>query len=53
MKRVYVIVNPVSGRGEGERAIPRVEAALRAAELEYVLVRTERPWHAAEQHAAR
>ncbi len=48
MKRVYVIVNPVSGRGEGERAIPRVEAALRAAELEYVLVRTERPWHAAE-----
>jgi YegS/Rv2252/BmrU family lipid kinase len=48
MKRFYVIVNPVSGRGAGEHAIPRVEAALRAAGLEHVLVRTERPWHAAE-----
>jgi diacylglycerol kinase (ATP) len=48
MKRFYVIVNPVSGRGAGEQAIPRVEAALRAAGLDHVLVRTERPWHAAE-----
>ncbi len=48
MRRFYVIVNPVSGRGAGEQAIPRVEAALRAAGLEHELVRTERPWHAAE-----
>ncbi len=48
MKRGYIIVNPVSGRGAGEHAIPRIEAALHAAGLEYVLVRTERPWHAAE-----
>jgi len=48
MKRVYVIVNPTSGRGEGGRAMPRLEAALRGAGLEYALVQTERPWHAAE-----
>jgi len=48
MKRFYVIVNPVSGRGAGEHAIPRVEESLRAAGLDHVLVRTERPWHAAD-----
>jgi len=48
MKRYYVIVNPVSGRGAGERAIPRVEQALQAAGVDYEWIRTERPWHAAE-----
>lgn len=48
MKKFYVIVNPVSGRGAGELAIPRIEDALRVAGLEHALVRTERPWHAAE-----
>lgn len=48
MRRFYVIVNPVSGRGAGEQAVPRIEAALRDAGLEHTLVRTERPWHAAE-----
>lgn len=48
MQRVFVIVNPVSGRGAGARAASGVEAALRAGGLEVVLVRTERPWHAAE-----
>ncbi len=48
MKRFYVIVNPVSGRGAGERAIPHVEEALKAYSLAHTLVRTERPWHAAE-----
>ncbi len=48
MRKFYVIVNPVSGRGAGERAIPRLEESFRAHTLEYTLVRTERPWHAAE-----
>lgn len=48
MRRYFVIVNPVSGRGDGARAIPHVERELRAAGLEFELIRTERPWHAAE-----
>jgi len=43
-----VIVNPVSGRGAGELAIPQVEQLLRSLGLDFDLVRTERPWHAAE-----
>ncbi len=46
--RYLVIANPVSGRGRSRRLIPRVEAALRAHNLDFVLVHTERPWHAAE-----
>jgi diacylglycerol kinase (ATP) len=36
------------GAGNGERSIPQVEALLNEQGLEYELVRTERPWHAAE-----
>ena len=43
-----IIVNPTAGRGEGERAVPRIEKLLRDQGLDYELVRTERPWHAAE-----
>jgi len=46
--RYKVIVNPVSGRGAGELAIPAIEEALRGYGLEYDLVRTERPWHAVD-----
>ena len=48
MERYKIIVNPVSGRGAGERAIPAIEQALNSYGLDYDLVRTERPWHAAE-----
>lgn len=48
MKRYYVIVNPVSGRGAGGRALPRIEGALRGAGLEFDITLTQRPWHAAE-----
>jgi YegS/Rv2252/BmrU family lipid kinase len=48
MKKLFVIVNPTAGRGAGERAIPQVEQSLRANGLDFVLVRTERPWHAVE-----
>ncbi len=43
-----VIVNPIAGRGAGEEAIPRIEQLLRGRDLAFDLVRTERPWHAAE-----
>ena len=48
MVRYKVIVNPVSGRGMGERSIPLIEGALRGYGLDFDLVRTERMWHAAE-----
>lgn len=55
MTRYKVIVNPISGRGEGGRSIPLIEEALQGYGLRFDLVRTERPWHAAElaQQAAR
>jgi diacylglycerol kinase (ATP) len=46
--RYKIIVNPVAGRGAGERAIPLIEQTLRGYGLEFDLVRTEQPWHAAE-----
>jgi diacylglycerol kinase (ATP) len=46
--RHFIIVNPISGRGLGEKSIPRIEAFCKQHNLEYCLVRTERPWHAAE-----
>jgi diacylglycerol kinase (ATP) len=45
--RYKIIVNPISGRGNGEQSIPKIEALLRSAGLDFDLVRTERPWHAA------
>ncbi|MFO7585537.1 MAG: diacylglycerol kinase family lipid kinase [Anaerolineales bacterium] len=46
--RHFIIVNPISGRGLGEKSIPRIEAFCKQHGLDYHLVRTERPWHAAE-----
>jgi len=43
-----IIVNPVAGRGAGEHAIPLIEQTLRDYGLDFDLVRTGRPWHAAE-----
>lgn len=48
MSRYKIIVNPTSGRGEGERSIPLIEQYLNRAELDFEIVQTERPWHAAE-----
>jgi diacylglycerol kinase (ATP) len=48
MPKYKVIVNPVAGRGAGEQAIPRIERALSGYGLDFDLVRTERPWHAAD-----
>jgi YegS/Rv2252/BmrU family lipid kinase len=43
-----VIVNPIAGRGTGERSIPEVEGYLQGHGLDYDMVRTGSPWHAAE-----
>jgi len=53
--KYFVIVNPIAGRGLGEKSVPAIEERLRKAGVEYKLVRTERPWHAADlaEQAAR
>lgn len=48
MTRIFLIANPISGRGAGERAIPQIEQALRGRGADFDLARTQRPWHAAE-----
>jgi YegS/Rv2252/BmrU family lipid kinase len=52
--RYYVIVNPISGRGLGERSIPAIQERLQQSGVDFKLVRTERVQHAkdlAEQAA--
>lgn len=46
--KYLIIVNPTSGRGFAGKSIPKIEALLKSHNLEYDLVHTERPWHAAE-----
>nr|MBC7245227.1 diacylglycerol kinase family lipid kinase [Chloroflexota bacterium] len=48
MYQYKVIVNPIAGRGAGERAIPLIKQLLKGYGLDFDLIRTERPWHAAE-----
>lgn len=48
MQRIKVIANPISGRGTGAKSIPIIRQLLQDHELEFDLVQTERPWHAAE-----
>jgi len=48
MNRYKVIVNPISGRGNGEQSIPLIQNLLEQHGLSYDLVRTERPGHAIE-----
>lgn len=48
MKKYKIIVNPIAGRGAGERSITLIEGLLHANGLEHDLVCTERPWHAVE-----
>jgi diacylglycerol kinase (ATP) len=48
MRKIVVIVNPVSGRGRGEASIPAIERILREMGTDHTIVRTERAWHAAD-----
>ncbi len=48
MSHYFLIINPTSGRGAGERLTPQAEALLRGHGLRFDRVFTARPWHAAE-----
>ncbi len=48
MNRYRIIVNPTSGRGAGDRAVSPIKQMLQSHGLDFDVVRTERPWHAAE-----
>lgn len=48
MTAYKIIVNPTSGRGSGERSVSVIEELLRGNGLDFDLVRTEQPWHAAD-----
>ena len=48
MTRYRVIVNPTSGRGTGGRSVPKITELLQGYQLDFDLVLTERPWHAAD-----
>lgn len=46
--KYLIIVNPTSGRGYAEKVIPQIEAGMRKCNLDFELIRTEHPWHAAK-----
>ncbi|MFB0537561.1 MAG: diacylglycerol kinase family protein [Anaerolineae bacterium] len=48
MKKYKIIANPAAGRGAGERTIPQIERLLTKYSLDFDMVCTKRPWHAAE-----
>ncbi|MBL7065229.1 MAG: YegS/Rv2252/BmrU family lipid kinase [Anaerolineae bacterium] len=48
MPKYRIIVNPVAGRGAGEESIPCIKRMLSTYNLDFDLVRTEQPWHAAD-----
>ncbi|MCS7010918.1 MAG: diacylglycerol kinase family lipid kinase [Anaerolineales bacterium] len=55
MSPIFLIVNPISGRGYAQRVLPEIEKKLREFRVDYHFTFTERPWHAAElaEQAAR
>jgi len=46
MNKVKVIVNPVSGKGHGLKAVPEIEARLTESGINFDLIMTEHPGHA-------
>jgi diacylglycerol kinase (ATP) len=48
MARSLLIVNPTSGRGFAGRSLPLMEQELKKYNIDYTMVLTERPWHAAD-----
>ena len=48
MRSIRIILNPTAGRGYGARAEPELRRLLAKEGLNFQLVRTGRPWHAAE-----
>ncbi len=52
---IRVIINPAAAKGKAEKALPRIVKLLKHHRLSFDIVKTERPWHAAEaaEEAAR
>ena len=48
MPTYKLIINPISGRGKGLESIPAIQAQLQQLHLDFEMVQTQRPWHAAE-----
>jgi len=48
MTKYKVIANPVAGRGTAKKAIPKVQQILKNYGLNFDIVLTEHPWHAAD-----
>jgi diacylglycerol kinase (ATP) len=48
MKRYLIIVNPTAASGRAGRMVPQIHEELKARGIDFNLVLTERPWHAAE-----
>lgn len=48
MPKYLLIVNPISGQGNSLKLLPLIEEKLKAFNLDYNVVITERPWHAEE-----
>jgi YegS/Rv2252/BmrU family lipid kinase len=46
--KATVILNPVSGRGRGDKLLPTLKRILSASDLDFNLLQTDWPWHAAE-----
>ena len=46
--KTTVILNPASGHGRGKKILPTLERLLHASNLDFNLLQSERPWHAAE-----
>ncbi len=44
----HIIINPICGRGRGAQLIPLIEDHMRNRNLEFEVVQTGGPWHAAE-----
>ena len=46
MNKHCIIVNPVAGKGAGQKAVPEINALLEALGVDYDLIQTEYPGHA-------
>jgi diacylglycerol kinase family enzyme len=48
MTRHRIIINPTAGRGSAQKLAPVIEKELTSHGIEFEIVHTSHPWHAAE-----
>lgn len=46
--KTAVLLNPASGHGRAGKLVPTIERLLRASDLDFDLIQSERPWHCSE-----